>query len=107
MVDDMQEKIQQIELETVKSITELKADVKNLTSIIGKLENTISTLTMNFVRTDIYSMDKRDRDEEHKRIWEAIAKARKSGTAKAIVWSILTALFTSVVIYELSERLLK
>jgi hypothetical protein len=46
-----EDKIQKIELETVKAITELKSDVKNLTETIKDLRMTIQTMADNYVKT--------------------------------------------------------
>jgi hypothetical protein len=47
-----EDKIQKIELETVKAITELKSDVKNLTETIKDLRMTIQTMADNYVKRD-------------------------------------------------------
>lgn len=102
---DMQEKIQQIELETVKSITELKSDVKNLTRTISSLESTITSMTMNFVRTDTYLINQKQIHEELDSLRSDLRASKRTGVVKGVLWSVLTSLVTVVVTYIVMKAL--
>jgi hypothetical protein len=48
MPESTQDKIQKIELETVKSITEMKVDIRNLTEVIKDLKDTLNRMSDNY-----------------------------------------------------------
>ncbi len=86
-----QEKIQELELTTVQAVTELRGDVKNLTEIIRDLRKTIQDMANNYVKREDHATDITELKAE-------IASAKKIGNIKAILWSILTAIVTSLTI---------
>ena len=96
MTKSTEDKLQKIELETVKAVTELKADVKNLTEIIKELRETIQIMANNYVR-------KEELVKEVSDLRLDLEDAKKAGKVRAILWSVLTALITSILIYELTK----
>jgi len=96
MTKTTEDKLQKIELETVKAVTELKADVKNLTEIIKELRETIQVMANNYVR-------KEELVKEVSDLRLDLEDAKKAGKVRAILWSVLTALITSILIYELTK----
>lgn len=93
-----EDKLQKIELETVKAVTELKADVRNLTEIIKELRETIQVMANNYVR-------KEEMVKEVSYLRLDLEDAKKAGKVRAILWSVLTALITSILIYELTKAI--
>ncbi len=98
MTKSTEDKLQKIELETVKAVTELKADVKNLTEIIKELRETIQVMANNYVR-------KEEMVKEVSDLRLDLEDAKKAGKVRAILWSVLTALITSILIYELTKAI--
>jgi len=96
MTKTTEDKLQKIELETVKAVTELKADVKNLTEIIKELRETIQVMANNYVR-------KEELVKEVSDLRLDLEDAKTAGKVRAILWSVLTALITSILIYELTK----
>jgi len=98
MTKTTEDKIQKIELETVRAVTELKADVKNLTEIIKELRTTIQEMSQNYIKREEYVRDNMELRTE-------LEDAKKAGRVRAILWSVLTALLTSVLIYEVTKAI--
>lgn len=98
MTKNTEEKIQKIELETVKAVTELRSDVKNLTEIIRDLRKTIQDMSNSYVKKEEHIADIADLKLD-------LAEAKRAGKIRAILWSILTALLTSVAIYEITRAI--
>ena len=98
MTKTTEDKIQKIELETVRAVTELKADVKNLTEIIKELRSTIQEMSHNYIKREEYIRDNLELRTE-------LEDAKKAGRVRAILWSVLTALLTSVLIYEVTKAI--
>lgn len=98
MTKTTEDKIQKIELETVRAVTELKADVKNLTEIIKELRTTIQEMSQNYIKREEYVRDNLELRAE-------LEDAKKAGRVRAILWSVLTALLTSVLIYEVTKAI--
>ena len=99
MTEKTEEKIQKIELETVKAITELKSDVKNLTETIKELRVTIQTMADNYVKRDEFAVYQADQDTK-------IDEVKKAGRVHSILWSLLTAVITTLTVFEIT-RLIK
>ena len=91
-----QDKIQQLELQTVTAVTEMRADIKNLTKTIEKLESTVVRMAENYVTKQEYNLKVKDLEIK-------VNDARRAGRIHAILWSILTAVFTSIVIFEVTK----
>ena len=99
MTEKTEEKIQKIELETVKAITELKSDVKNLTETIKELRVTIQTMADNYVKRDEFAVYQADQNTK-------IDEVKKAGRVHSILWSLLTAVITTLTVFEIT-RLIK
>jgi hypothetical protein len=94
-----EDKIQKIELETVKAITELKSDVKNLTETIKDLRMTIQTMADNYVKRDEFVTFQAEQETK-------LDEAKKAGRVHSILWSLLTAIVTTLAVFEIT-RLIK
>ena len=107
---------QSFQMETVKAITELKGDIKNLTDVVKDLKEELKQRDETYVTITSHARDIQD-------VYQQIADTRKdlkdriviadkvhtelrqSAKAKAILWSVFTALITSVVIYEIMKAI--
>jgi len=90
---DAEQKIQQLELETVKAVTEMKGDIKTLTNEIKKLNETVSRMTENYVTKTEYEKDQSELDSK-------IVEVKKAGNIKALLFSITSAVVTAVIVFE-------
>lgn len=91
-----QEKIQELELTTVQAVTELRGDVKNLTEIIRDLRKTIQDMSNNYVKKEEHMSDIAGLKAELK-------EAKKIGRIRAVLWSLITAVVTSLLIFEMTK----
>ena len=89
-------RIQEIELQTVAAVAELKTEVKNLTKIIERLESTISAMADNYVT-------KVDHSEDLNALHKEIAASKKVYKIGTFLWSVFTAAVTAVVLYEVQR----
>lgn len=107
---------QSFQLETVKAVTELRSDIKSLTDIVKDLKTELQRRDETFVTITAHARDIQDayqliaslRTDIEKRIKESDqthADLRKTARAKAVLWSIFTALITSVVIFEIMKAI--
>lgn len=100
------DKIQKLELETVKAVTELKKDVQHLSQTITSLQKTIEDMANNYVRKDELIQEITLLNGELIEIRKDLEQAKSAGRVRAILWSLFTAVITSVVIYE-ATRLIR
>lgn len=96
MPDSMQEKIQQIELDTVKAVTEMKVDIRNLTAEVKDLNKTIVRMSENYVTKEEFAVYRADTDEN-------IRDIKRSGILKAITTGVITAVIVAIVTYEVTK----
>ena len=89
----MQDKIQKLELDTVKAVTELKGEVKALTKEVSNLSSSITKMTENYIT----------REEHGKDIQELrtnIKSAKRVGVVRSVLVGILSAVMTALITYE-------
>ena len=96
MTKTTEDKLQKIELETVKAVTELKADVKNLTEIIRELRTTIQEMANNYVTNEKHT-------EDIAELRKDIVIVQRSGNVKAILVGVLTAVITALLTMEIAK----
>ncbi len=93
MAQTTEQKIQQLELDTVKAVTEMRGDIKNLTVEVKRLNDSISRMSENYVLKD-------DHIQDIESLRQGLREAKKIGTIRAILYSVATAVMTTVVVYE-------
>lgn len=98
MSEDIDKRIQQLELDTVKAITEMRGDLKVLTKEVKRLNDTVVRMTENYVTK-----------EDHKADIDSLALqlklARDSGRVRTVLVGILTSVITAVITYEVIKSI--
>ncbi len=97
MSETTEQKIQKLELDTVKAVTEMRGDIKSLTIEVKRLNDSISRMSENYVL-------KEDHVQDVANLQQGLREARKIGTIRAILYSLATAIMTTVVVYEVMKQ---
>lgn len=92
----VQEKIQQLELDTVKAVTEMKVDIRNLTFEVKRLNDTIARMTDNYVT-------KEKHNEDLIELQVKIDYIKRAGIRDKIVTGVITAVIVGIVMYEVGK----
>lgn len=90
---DPEHKIQQLELETVKAVTEMRSDIKNLANEVKRLGETIERMNASYVKTE-------DHDRDIKDLKQGIRAATRIGKVRALLYSLVSAVATAITVYE-------
>jgi len=98
MTDDIQTKIQKLELETVRAVTELQKDVQQLTGEVVKLATQIQKMTENYVTKEEYLEKMGDFQKD-------LNKVQRSGYIKSLMTGVISTIITAIVTFELMEVL--
>jgi uncharacterized protein YlxW (UPF0749 family) len=98
MPKSTEQKIQELELQTVKAVTELQKDVQNLTNEVSKLTEQISKMTENYVT-------KIDHLEDITTLRADLVTAKRVGMVRTILVGILTAGLTALITIEISRAI--
>jgi hypothetical protein len=93
MSETTEQKIQQLELDTVRAVTEMRGDIKSLTVEVKRLNDSISRMSENYVLKEDHVKDITD-------LQKGLREAKKIGTIRAILYSVGTAVITAIVVYE-------
>ncbi len=107
---------QSFQLETVKAVTVLQEQISNLTTLVRDMKNELQQRDQTYVTIvshardiqDCYTQiaacrkDLQDRIEVGDKTHDDL---RKTAKAKAVLWSIFTALITSVVLNEIMKAI--
>ena len=93
MAKSTEQKIQELELQTVKAVTELQKDVQALTSEVTKLTEQIQKMTENYVT-------KVDHIEDITGLKADLIAAKRVGVVRTILVGLLTAALTALVTFE-------
>ena len=93
MTDDIQTKIQKLELDTVRVVTELQKDVQNLTKEVSNLANQVQRMSENYVTSIKHA-------EDISELKADIATAKRIGVIRSIMFGVLTAVITALVTTE-------
>ncbi len=113
-MEQLQDKIAKIELATVRAVTELQAEVKNLTDVVRDLKTELQRRDETFVTITAHARDiqdiyshistcKQDTATLKEEAEEAHASLSKAGKSKAILWSIFTAVIMLLVSYVAND----
>ncbi len=92
----VQDKIQQLELDTVKAVTEMKVDIRNLTFEVKRLNDTIARMTDNYVT-------KEKHDEDLSELEGKINDLKRAGIRDKIITGAITAVIVGIVMYEVDK----
>jgi len=92
----LQTKIQKLELDTIKVVTELQKDVQNLTREVANLAAQVEKMSENYVTVVRHA-------EDVSELRKDIAIVQKSGNVKATLVGILTAVITAMLTFELMQ----
>lgn len=91
--DDIQTKIQKLELETIRAVTELQKDVQVLTREVTKLTSQIQKMTENYVTVTKHN-------ENIMEIRSDLRSAKKVGMIRSILTGLLATIITAIVTFE-------
>lgn len=88
-----EDRIQKLELDTIKAVTEMRGDIKSLTTTITELRDSINRMTENYVTKEEHLKDISDLNTK-------LIEAKQAGRSRSIVVGLLTAIMTTVITYE-------
>ena len=94
----LQSKIQKLELDTIRVVTELQKDVQNLTREVANLAAQVEKMSENYVTVVRHT-------EDVSELRKDIAIVQKSGNIKATLVGILTAVITAMLTFEIMQIL--
>lgn len=94
-----QEKIQKLELSTVTAVAELKADIKNLTAMVERLDATLTRMSENYATKEELNSAVRERNQALKVLDEQVAVAIKSNSKSKLISTLLWSIFASVITF--------
>jgi len=92
----LQSKIQKLELDTIRVVTELQKDVQNLTREVANLAAQVEKMSENYVTVVRHT-------EDVSELRKDIAIVQKSGNIKATLVGILTAVITAMLTFEIMQ----
>jgi hypothetical protein len=93
---DIQSKIQRLELDTIKAVTELQKDVQSLTKEVANLADQVQKMNENYVTNKQHS-------EDITELRADIQVAKRIGIVRSILFGVLTAVITALVTTEISR----
>lgn len=94
--DEIQTKIQKLELDTIKAVTELQKDVQSLTKEVANLARQVQKMTENYVTTVKHNEDITDLRADLK-------IARRVGLVRSILVGTLATVITALVTFEVMK----
>lgn len=89
-------RLQKLELDTVKVITGLQKDVQSLTSEVCKLTDKIEKMTENYVQKEEFLDRCREMDKR-------IDRANKIGWVRSTLFGVLATVITVIVTFEITK----
>jgi len=92
----LQSKIQKLELDTIRVVTELQKDVQNLTREVANLAAQVEKMSENYVTVVRHT-------EDVSELRKDIAIVQKSGNIKATLVGILTTVITAMLTFEIMQ----
>lgn len=93
---DIQNKIQKLELDTIRAVTELQKDVQNLAREVANLAKQVQRMSESYVTSAKHA-------EDIGELRKDLAIVQKSGNVKAILVGILTFLITALLSIEVNR----
>lgn len=94
-----QEKIQKLELSTVTAVAELKADIKNLTTMVERLDATLTRMSENYATKEELSNAIRERNQAIKALDEQVVAAIKSNSRNRLISTLLWSIFSAIAMF--------
>lgn len=91
-----EEKLQKLELDTVKAVTEMRGDIKNLTITITDLKNSINRMTENYVTREEHLKDVADLKIQ-------LQEAKRVGRLRSVLIAIATSVITALIVFEATK----
>lgn len=91
-----EEKLQKLELDTVKAVTEMRGDIKNLTATITDLKNSINRMTENYVTKEEHLKDVADLKIQ-------LQEAKRVGRLRSVLIAIATSVITALIVFEATK----
>ena len=92
----LQSKIQKLELDTIRVVTELQKDVQNLTKEVANLAEQVQKMSENYVTVIRHT-------EDIAELRKDIVIVQKSGNVKAILFGVLTAVIAALLTMEIAK----
>jgi len=92
----LQSKIQKLELDTIKVVTELQKDVQNLTREVANLAEQVQKMSENYVTNAKHA-------EDIAELRKDLLLVQKSGNIKATLVGILTTVITAMLTFEIMQ----
>lgn len=92
----LQSKIQKLELDTIRVVTELQKDVQNLTREVANLAEQVQKMSENYVTNAKHA-------EDIAELRKDLLLVQKNGNVKATLVGILTAVITAMLTFELMQ----
>ena len=91
-----EEKLQKLEIETVKAVTEMRGDIKSLTATISELKASIDKMNKNYVTKEEHLKDITDLEKK-------LDEAKRAGKIRSILVGVFTAIIVAVLTYEVQK----
>lgn len=91
-----EEKLQKLELDTVKAVTEMRGDIKNLTITITDLKNSINRMAENYVTREEHLKDVADLKIQ-------LQEAKRVGRLRSVLIAIATSVITALIVFEATK----
>lgn len=91
-----EEKLQKLELDTVKAVAEMRGDIKNLTITITDLKNSINRMTENYVTREEHLKDVADLKIQ-------LQEAKRVGRLRSVLIAIATSVITALIVFEATK----
>ena len=92
----LQSKIQKLELDTIRVVTELQKDVQNLTREVANLAEQVQKMSENYVTNAKHA-------EDIAELRKDLLLVQKSGNIKATLVGILTTVITAMLTFEIMQ----
>lgn len=96
MSEDIQTKIQKLELDTIKAVTELQKDVQNLTKEVANLAQQVQKMSENYVTVIKHN-------EDISEIKSELKVAKRAGAVRSILVGLFVSLITAIVTFEIMQ----
>jgi len=93
---NIQDKIQQLELDTIRAVTELQKDVQNLTREVANLAEQVQKMADNYVTNSKHAEDLAE-------IRKDLIIVQKAGNVKSILVGVLVFIITALLSIEINR----
>lgn len=96
MSEDIQAKIQKLELDTIKAVTELQKDVQSLTKEVANLAQQVQKMSENYVTVVRHT-------EDISEIKSELKLAKKAGVIRSMLVGLFASVLTAIVTFEIMQ----